>query len=219
MKGSEKHNMEKKAFSVLLIIVSLTLALGLLPVHGEAAVYDSVVRLHVLANSDSEEDQALKLKVRDDLLVFTAELLSDCKTRDEAAEKMRENLSLFAEAANESLRAHGSDYTAAAELGKEHYPTREYDGMAFPSGDYLSLRIKIGRAEGKNWWCVLFPPLCLSMASTSQSTESTDVRDGFIAAGLTPEQYRIITENRSDGKYKIRFKILEIIEEIKARIK
>lgn len=213
--------MEKKAFSVLLIVVSLTLVIGLLPVHGERAVYDSVVRLHVLANSDSEADQALKLKVRDDLLIFTAELLSDCKTRDEAAEKIRKNLALFTEKANESLRAHGSVYLAEAELGKEHYPTREYEGMAFPSGDYLSLRIKIGRAEGKNWWCVLFPPLCLSLASksTGKEAKSTDIRDGFIAAGLTPEQYRIITESGSDGKYKIRFKILEIIEEIKAKIK
>lgn len=208
--------MEKKAFSVLLIAVSIALLLGLLPIHGEREIYESVVRLHVLANSDSEEDQALKLKVRDSVIKFTDELLSDCETRDEAAVLMGENLEGFEKVANSVLLENGSDQRAKVVFGEEYYPTRVYEDAAFPSGKYLSLQIKIGEAEGKNWWCVLFPPICLSAASKKDES----LENGFIAAGLTGEQYRIITESNTDGgKYEIRFKILEIFEEIIKRFK
>ncbi|MBR6604103.1 MAG: stage II sporulation protein R [Clostridia bacterium] len=208
--------MEKKAFSVLLIAVSMALLLGLLPIHGEREIYESVVRLHVLANSDSDEDQALKLKVRDSVIKFTDELLSDCETRDEAAVLMGENLEGFEKVANSVLLENGSDQRAKVVFGEEYYPTRVYEDAAFPSGKYLSLQIKIGEAEGKNWWCVLFPPICLSAASKKDES----LENGFIAAGLTGEQYRIITESNTDGgKYEIRFKILEIFEEIIKRFK
>ncbi|MEE0968422.1 MAG: stage II sporulation protein R [Clostridia bacterium] len=204
--------MEKKAFSVLLIAVTLTLIIGILPVHGERQIYDSVVRLHVLANSDSEEDQALKLHVRDRILSLTESLLSEAGTRDEAAKIINKNLILFEECALSALREKGSEYGVSVSMGKEQYPTREYQSAAFPGGEYLSLQIKIGSAEGKNWWCVLFPPICLSAAS---GDKDEGLEGAFIAAGLTPDQYKIITEtDESAGKYRIRFKILEIFEEI-----
>ena len=204
--------MEKKAFAVLLIAVSFTLILGLLPVHGENKIYDSVVRLHVLANSDSEEDQAIKLKVRDSVLELTKELLADCRDRKEAVLVMEKNLYLFEECANTTLSENGSLHKASVVFCEEYYPTRQYESAAFPAGEYLSLQIKIGEAEGKNWWCVLFPPICLSAASKNEDS----LKDGFIAAGLTGEQYRIITqsEDEGQGKYEIRFKILEIFEQI-----
>lgn len=207
--------MEKKAFSVLLIAVSLTLIIGMLPIHGEREIYDSVVRLHVLANSDSEEDQALKLLVRDDILTLTNDLLSDCTTRAEALEKISSNLELYKNTAENTLKKNGSSYTVSVTLGEEYYPTRQYASAAFPGGEYVSLQVKIGEAVGKNWWCVLFPPICLSAASNSKS-KNDDLENAFIAAGLTSEQYRIITESKEsgNGKYKIRFKILEIFEEI-----
>lgn len=208
--------MEKKAFSVLLIAVSLTLLIGLLPVHGEKEIYDSVVRLHVLANSDSEEDQAMKLKVRDSLLSLTNELLAECKDREEAVIVMEKNLALFEECANMTLSENGSHHRASVSFGEEFYPTRQYENSAFPRGEYLSLQIKIGEAEGKNWWCVLFPPICLSAASKNESK----LEEGFIAAGLTGEQYRIITDSgEGNGKYEVRFKILEIFQEIIRKIK
>ncbi len=208
--------MEKKAFSVLLIAVSLALLIGLLPVHGEKEIYESVVRLHVLANSDSKEDQELKLKVRDSVLALTKELLSDCRSREEAIDVMEKNLALFEECANKTLAENVSNHRATVAFGDEFYPTRQYESAAFPAGEYLSLRINIGEAEGKNWWCVLFPPICLSAASKNENT----LKDGFIAAGLTGEQYRIITESdEGNGKYEIRFKILEIFQEIIRRIK
>ncbi len=204
--------MEKKAFAVLLIMVSLTLVLGLLPIHGEREIYDSVIRLHVLANSDSEEDQALKLLVRDRVLELTRVLTSDCATREDAIAVINESLELYEECARGVLLENGSNQSVKAVLGEEYYPTRQYQSAAFPGGEYLSLRIKIGEAEGKNWWCVLFPPICLSAAGEKKN----DLENAFIAAGLTSEQYRIITENegQGSGKYKIRFKILEIFEEV-----
>ena len=204
--------MEKKAFVILLIAVSLTLTLGMLPIHGENKIYDSVVRLHVLANSDSEEDQALKLKVRDGILEMTEELLAEAATREEAIDIIENNLERYKATAEGVLAENGSDYTAQVTLGEEYYPTRVYESSAFPCGEYVSLKINIGKAEGKNWWCVLFPPICLSAASTGGNS----MENAFIAAGLTPEQYRIITENNQNGgKYEIRFKLLEIFKEIK----
>ena len=170
--------------------------LSVLPVHGEAAIYDSVIRLHVLANSDSEADQRNKLAVRDALLPVAAEELGDCTGRAEAV-------------AQETLRELGSPANVTVTLGQERYPTRAYEGFCFPSGEYLSLRVLIGEAEGQNWWCVLFPSLCLSVAEGGAKEE---LEEAFIAVGLTPEQYRVITESDEDATYKLRFKFLEILE-------
>ena len=111
--------MEKKAFVILLIAVSLTLTLGMLPIHGENEIYDSVVRLHVLANSDSEEDQALKLKVRDGILEMTEELLAEAATREEAIDIIENNLERYKATAEGVLAENGSDYTAQVTLGEE----------------------------------------------------------------------------------------------------
>lgn len=193
--------------SVLMMTAALTMAL--LPVHGEEAVYDSVIRLHVLANSDSEEDQALKLQVRDAVLAETQKLLQGTTTRAEAEAVLRPNLSRLQQAAATVVAAAGFDDSVAVTLSDEEYPTRTYEQLAFPAGEYLSLRIMIGAAEGENWWCVLFPPLCLSAATSKEEAEVA-----FLAAGLTGEQYRIITDSDENTKYKLRFKLLEVAESI-----
>ena len=183
------------------------LIVGLLPVHGESEIYDSVVRLHVLANSDSEEDQALKLQVRDAVLEITEPLLADCSDRDEAETVLRANLDLIEATARETVRNAGLEDTVTVEFDEESYPERTYDSFCFPSGTYLSLRVSIGEGEGHNWWCCLFPPVCRAAASVP----TRDAEQAFIAVGLTPDQYKIITESNS-GVYRVRFKILEMIE-------
>ena len=189
------------------ICICLTfMILSLLPVHGESEIYSSVLRLHVLANSDSEEDQALKLKVRDSVLECSSNLTKNCKSISEAEKMIKENGKAIRKAAQDRVIAEGYDYPVSVELGIEEYPTRDYNSLCFPAGKYLSLRVKIGDAEGKNWWCVLFPPMCLSAASKSES------EDAFISVGLNPDQYQIITET-DDVKYNVRFKILETIED------
>ena len=197
-------------FSVAIIVLLICLmALSFLPVHGEGEVYDTVVRLHVLANSDTEEDQALKLKVRDAILDATAPLVENCTTQDEAVEILNSHLADLEDTAAAIVESEGYDYPVTVLLGKEDYPTRTYEACAFPAGTYVSLRICIGDAEGQNWWCCLFPPLCLS-AATAKSEQ--DNEDAFIQVGLTKDQYGIITET-GKTKYKVRFKILEVLED------
>lgn len=191
----------RKIFIILLTICTLFIMLGFLPVHSEAEIYDSVLRLHVIANSDSDADQALKLKVRDALLEHSSDLFMSCGDRSEAALVIEENRGLLEEIARNTIIAEGYDYPVAIELGEEKYPTRSYGEVCFPAGNYLSLRVIIGEGEGQNWWCVLFPPMCLSAAAYSD-TET-------IPLGLTGEQYKLITET-DDPKYTVRFKILEV---------
>lgn len=196
--------------NLLAIAVSISLIfifIAIMPIHGESAIYDSVIRLHVVANSDSEEDQALKLKVRDSILAASSEKLSKANTREEAIELVRKEISELEKTASETIAAEGYDYPVKIKLCEEDYPTKNYESFCFPSGNYLSLQVLIGDAKGQNWWCVLFPPLCLSAATDKSSAE-----DAFISVGLTEEQYKIITETDSTT-YEVRFKILETIEE------
>lgn len=195
-------------FSVAIVILLVILmALSFLPVHGEQEVYETVVRLHVLANSDSEEDQALKLKVRDAVLEATSPLIEGCTSQAQAVEVLNAHLSDLEAAAREAIEAEGRTDTVTVRLGEEDYPTRTYESCAFPAGRYVSLRVCIGDAAGQNWWCCLFPPLCLSAASVKEDNE-----EAFMQVGLTKEQYSIITET-GKTKYKVRFKILEVMED------
>lgn len=192
---------------VLACVLVLCVALcNILPIHGEEKIYESVVRLHVLANSDSDEDQALKLKVRDAILAYVSPKVIDSKSREEAIEILQGELESVEDIAQNVVLEQGYRYDVQVTLTLEDYPTRNYEAMSFPSGEYVSLRVLIGEAEGQNWWCVLFPPLCLSAASDKAENE-----EAFIAVGLNSDQYKIITESE-DMTYYLRFKILEAIK-------
>ncbi len=199
--------MSNRISVAIVVLLVCLMALSFLPVHGEQEVYDTVVRLHVLANSDSEADQALKLKVRDAILEVTAPLVEDCTTQAEAIEVLNHHLADLEAAARGVIEAEGRTDTVTVLLGEEDYPTRTYESCAFPAGTYVSLRVCIGAAEGQNWWCCLFPPLCLSAATAKSNNE-----DAFIQVGLTKDQYGIITET-GKTKYKVRFKLLEVLED------
>ena len=199
--------MQKRLLTVSLALCAVLLFLGLFPVHGEDEIYDTVVRLHVLANSDSEEDQALKLRVRDAVLAVTSPLLADCKTQDEARAVIKAHEDDIITAAEQVIHSEGRDDRVSLLLGNEEYPQRDYDSFCFPAGEYLSLRVCIGDAEGQNWWCCLFPPLCLGTSTVS----TEDAEDAFISVGLTPSQYKIITESEKPV-YKVRFKLLELLQ-------
>ena len=199
--------MQKRVLTVTLVLCAVLLFVGLLPVHGEAAIYDTVVRLHVLANSDSEEDQALKLEVRNAVLEVTTPLLADCKTQEEAANALNANREAIQAAAEGVIREAGRDDAVTLLLDTEDYPKRNYDSFCFPAGSYLSLRVCIGEADGQNWWCCLFPPICLGTSTVSPD----EAEDAFISVGLTPSQYKIITETEKPV-YKVRFKLLELLQ-------
>ena len=194
----------KRILTLSVIVATLILVVGLLPVHGEEQIYNKVVRLHVLANSDDEEDQAVKLTVRDAILDVTVPLLQDCKTKEEAVTLLEGSRPLLIEAAQSALQKEGIDHTVTIEMGLENYPTRTYDNLCFPAGEYISMRVNIGEGEGQNWWCCLFPPLCLGTATVSEKK----AEDACISVGFTPTQYKIITESNKPV-YRARFKILE----------
>lgn len=185
--------------------MAIALAAALLPVHGESEIYDTVVRLHVIANSDSEEDQALKLKVRDRILEVVGPAVENCKTQSEAIAAIGEIRGEIESAALDVIASEGFDYSVSVAVTNEYYPTKNYESCAFPEGEYVSLQVKIGESEGENWWCCLFPPLCLSAAG---GDSKNDNEEAFISVGLTDDQYKIITES-STPKYKARFKVLE----------
>ena len=192
--------------SVLLIASLILLGTTYLPVHGEAQIYDAVIRLHVIASSDSEEDQALKMQVRDAVLAVTTEALDGCADRDTAAKRLQALIPTLTQTAEERLRHEGCEDSVSVTLSREEYPTRSYESFCFPSGEYLSLRVMIGEAKGQNFWCVLFPPLCMTAATVSKE----EAEEEFIAVGLSKDQYAIITETENT-KYKLRFKLLETV--------
>jgi stage II sporulation protein R len=199
--------LSKKLLIASIIVLVLSFMASLLPVHGEAAIYDTVVRLHVVANSDTAADQELKLKVRDAVIKVTSPALDGCKTQGEAIAAIETIIPQIEEAARSTVKENGYSYPVSVELGREHYPTKTYESCAFPSGEYVSLRVLLGESEGQNWWCCLFPPLCLSTATPDDKQEN---EDAFISVGLTNDQYKLITET-DNPKYKVRFKILETI--------
>ena len=155
----------------LLIGVALAALLGARLDGAQAALADQVIRLHVLANSDSAEDQALKLRVRDRVLAEAETCLTPGITREETEELLRAHLYDLAAAGAEAVGAAGCDYPVTASLVHNYwFPTKSYTDFALPAGQYTALRIEIGEGAGQNWWCVVFPPLCLGSV-----TESTAV--------------------------------------------
>ena len=189
----------------LLIGLAVFLISGGLALRTQTRLADRVVRLHVLANSDGEEDQALKLLVRDRVLAQATELLTQAKDRTEAETLLREELPELEALAVRELRANGCAYPVTAELTDTEFPTREYDGFTLPAGEHLALRVVIGEGAGRNWWCVVFPPLC--------TAASADVPAAALSAGLSEEQVGLITEE--DQGYVLKFKAVEWWEQVR----
>ena len=195
--------MKKILIAVLLTAVSAAI-LSVLPSRSDFSLYDSTIRLHVLADSDSDSDQALKLLVRDAILDSVSGMIENCADKETAEAVLRDSLPALTETAQTALVSAGSDDEVHLELSREHYPTRGYDGVRLPAGTYTSLRVMIGSAEGHNWWCVLFPPLC---------TSSAQPQDELAAVGFTGSQIRILTDSQSP-RYVLKFRILELLGEI-----
>lgn len=191
-----------KLITTILIsaIVFFTLQ-SIFPTEKEYEIYNSTVRLHVLANSDEPSDQELKLLVRDALLEKVSTYEAD--SQEMALELIEQGKNELISAAKEVIREQGFEYDVDIEIGKEYYQTRYYEDFALPAGEYTSVRVIIGSGQGQNWWCVLFPPLCTNQAIAYDE-------EACIEVGLTKEQYNLITQNDA-GEYKIKFRLLEIM--------
>ena len=195
----------KILLTLSVLIVASAMLMSYLPVHNEEKIYDNVIRLHVIANSDSDADQKLKLKVRDAVLAVVSSLPAAADKSD-AEENIRGAEGLISSAAKRVLNENGSDDDVSIFFDTESYPVRYYEDYSLPAGKYTSLRVVIGEGQGHNWWCVLFPPLCAAAGKTDDEGE-------FLEVGFTGEQYRVI-KNDTGSKYKVRFKILEILSDV-----
>lgn len=162
-------------------------------------IRESTLRLHILASSDSEEDQRLKLLVRDEILKTTGELFLSSKDKNESIKKAQENMDSVLDVARSVLRENGCNYTVSGEIVEMFFENRSYGDITLPAGRYNALRIIIGEGKGKNWWCVLFPPLCIPSATKTDS--------------------ELLEPVRGEGRdIKVRLWIVEFIEEIKEKV-
>ncbi len=167
-------------------------------------IYDKTLRLHIPANSNSEEDQALKLKVRDAVIELLEKPLSDCTNKEEAVAVVEKMKSKIEKVSDKVISEEGRCYKAKVTVTEENYPRREYEGISLPAGEYTSVKIELGEAEGQNWWCVLFPQVCTSSACPEQV---------LAEVGFTASQIKLLTEDE-ETEYVVKFKILEFVENL-----
>ena len=180
----------------LLLALCFSLCLGTWAQAKQSSLSSSLVRLHVIAVSDDEYEQSLKLRVRDGVLSYISPKLRDVKSAQQAQEIIKNELDGIKAAAESSAEGRSVEVT----LSQEYYPTRNYEKFSLPAGKYQSLRVILGEGEGHNWWCVVFPPLCISAAEQEQAVES-----------MSEDMRGIVTEE--DG-YEYKFRILELWGEL-----
>ena len=196
--------MKKRVVSLILLAASaLTVTLCAVLQAQSQRMADKIIRLHVVANSDTSADQAVKLAVRDAVLRETGRVLDGAEDPKQA---VAAQLPALEAAANAELQRQGSEDLARVSFRRELFPTREYDTFSLPAGVYDSLRVTIGQGEGHNWWCVIFPPLCAQAAGLSEQA----------VQALSDDDVRLVTE--SDGGYVVRFRLLELWDALVQRL-
>jgi stage II sporulation protein R len=189
----------KVGISIFIAVICFLILTSIIPTKEEADIYNSTIRLHVIANSDSERDQALKLLVRDAILKRMKDYTAT--TKEQAIDLITSDKENLQKIATQCLKKEGVSAPVLIELTEESYPTKDYEGFTLPAGVYTSLKVIIGNGEGQNWWCVLYPPLCTSVAIDYDDNAS-------IQTGLSKDQYNLITG--ANGEYKVKLKLLEI---------
>lgn len=206
IKKFKKYIDSKILLKSVSIAVVFLLVLGLA---GFSAGYDNirqnVLRLHILANSDSTEDQTLKLKVRDEVLSLSEEIFKDCKSEVEATSAARNNLDVIERVAQRVVNENGYSYSVSASICNMWFEDRVYDNFTLPAGMYEAIRVEIGEAKGQNWWCVMFPSVCLPSASNKG-----------LGATLSEKETEMC---ESPDKYVIKFKVVELFHRCRKEIK
>ena len=187
--------------AALLLAFGLTLTAGVWASASESALAGQVLRLHVVANSDSWQDQELKLRVRDAILVRAEEFLDGASDRESAEKALAPHLDELVRSAEEVLAAEGCEDAVTVSLADQWFPTTEYDGFSLPAGQYRALKVTIGKGEGRNWWCVVFPPLCLGSVTEESGMETV------AGEALSDGQVALITGR--DGGYVLKFRFIE----------
>lgn len=175
----------------------------------QKGIADEVIRLHVLANSDEDYDQQLKIKVKDGIVKMLENELHNSMSKDETRIILLQNLDKIEDKAKEIIEENGYNYNVSVKITFDDFPTKQYGDVVLPAGEYEALKVEIGEAKGKNWWCVMFPPLCFVDASVKEvPKEDKDM----LKSVLTDTEYDIVTkaDNENDIPIKIKFKIVEM---------
>ena len=210
MKKNLKNNLKHIA-----VIISLLFLYTLLSAFSYANTVskdlsENVFRLHVLANSDTIEDQNLKYKVRDSLLKYMREICGNCKNKQEAISLVEKNKENFKQIALDTIRSEGYSYDVNINIGNFEFPTKDYGDISLPAGYYDALRVEIGEAKGHNWWCVMFPPLCfVDISSGVVPDESKELLEN----NLSEEEFALISENDNNTEIQFKFKLLEFFNQ------
>ena len=176
-------------------------------------IQNSVFRLHVIANSDSDEDQNLKYIVRDKVLEYINSISNSSMTKDEVIALANENINEIQKIAENTIHENGYNYSVKLNIGNFSFPTKKYGDITFPAGFYDALKIEIGEAKGHNWWCVMFPPLCFVDVTSGIVLEESKqtIRDN-----LSEEEYKLLSEN--SGNMNFKFKIVEMFQDISIKL-
>ena len=175
---------------------------------------EKLIRFHVIANSDSDEDQKLKLKVRDEIIAYLDPMLDKSKSIEQSEEIINKNKEKIVEISKRVVKENGYNYNVKAELGYSNFPTKQYSNIVLPAGNYKALKVVIGEGKGKNWWCVMFPPLCfvdIDNGITGKETEDN------LKKVLSEKEYNMIAEQGRTNveDIELKFKIVEVIQKIK----
>lgn len=174
-------------------------------------ISNSVFRLHVIANSDSKEDQELKYKVRDKVLEYMNLISKNCTSKEDVINLAKTHQEEFKNIAQNVIKENGYNYNVNIYIGKYDFPTKTYGDISFPAGNYDCLRIEIGESQGQNWWCVMFPPLCFVDVTSGIVPEDSK---SLMQNNLTDEEYSIISDNHSPD-IQIKFGLIEMFNNFK----
>ena len=178
-------------------------------------IADSVFRLHVIANSDSDEDQNLKYKVRDALIEYKNSICSNTTSKEEAINIAKAHIDAFYDIANNVIEENGFSYPVSIEIGEFDFPTKTYGDVSLPAGTYDALEVKIGEAVGQNWWCVMFPPLCFVDVSSGIVPDDSKEQ---LEESMPEEDYDLITKSDDSSDVHFKFKIVELFENLKMKL-
>lgn len=202
-----------KRIIILLLLLTLFILVSAISYVNAVSedIANSVFRLHVIANSDSEEDQALKLKVRDNLLSYMNILAKNCSSKEEVVKLAKEHQEEFKEIAEQTITDNGFSYPVSIKIGDSDFPTKTYGDISLPAGTYDALRVQIGEAQGKNWWCVMFPPLCF--VDVSSGVVPDDSKEEM-KESLNDEEYDLISKT-DDNEISFKFKLVEFFQNLR----
>ena len=212
--------MNKKKLSYIIIGI-LLLSIGFSSINKETFSLErrgqNLIRFHVLANSDSPEDQQLKLKVRDKVIAYVSGILEGLENVDETREALLNNMDNIQAIARQEIIDNGFDFNVAVNLGEHVFPTKRYGNVIFPAGNYEALRVIIGDGYGQNWWCVMFPPLCFVDVKHGLTDEKTKE---YLKEALSEEEYDTIYTNSDNQQFplQLRSKVFEVIKESRVKL-